>query len=320
MKVEPAAREPARESENIVLIVEDEPVLRATMARSLSKLTDVEVVDAGTVADARALLKALTPRVVILDLHLPDGTGIDLLPDIEQAKLTTAILFVTAYPHRIDQHSNRPGGLTVLEKPIAMNELRRVVADAFSGAGVRTLSESPFCLADYMQLAWLSHRSARIDIRRHGGLLGSVWIKEGHGYHAQDAGGTGNSALGRLLFATGVTTETHPVTTFPLTQTLHGNCEELLLDATRRFDEDSHPPPENEGNAASPSAGQSLLDASWDDPAPATFDDLYAKGVDALLSKAYAEAYQAFSEAAKLGTSPGLETNLNRLRALGFGP
>jgi CheY-like chemotaxis protein len=78
-----------------VLVVEDEPVnralLRAVLERSESeRLRDCRMVEAGTLADARRSLKAGAFDVVILDVRLPDGTGLALARELAQARSVPA--------------------------------------------------------------------------------------------------------------------------------------------------------------------------------------------------------------------------------------
>jgi CheY-like chemotaxis protein len=61
-----------------VLIVEDDPVLRDSTARLLAA-DDVETITAGTTAEALARLGAMTFDCMVLDLALPDGSGLELL-------------------------------------------------------------------------------------------------------------------------------------------------------------------------------------------------------------------------------------------------
>jgi CheY-like chemotaxis protein len=70
-----------------VLLVEDEPVnralLRAVLERSTSeRLRDCDIVEAANLADARGSLLAQTFDVVILDVRLPDGSGLTLARDL----------------------------------------------------------------------------------------------------------------------------------------------------------------------------------------------------------------------------------------------
>ncbi len=313
-------------AERRVLIVEDEPVLRASMARGLSKLSNIEIVVAGNVAEGKKLIAALSPQVLVLDLHLPDGTGIELLAEVDRSKLTASTIFVTAYPQRIEGRMPNRKDVSVLEKPVPMAQLRGAVLSALDALCGETVAASPFCLADYMQLAGFSRRTVQIDLYRRGDRIGSVWVQDGFGYHAEDSKGGGPRALRRMLGMNDVSIECKALTEEPtMPRTLDGSCEELLVESMRFFDESAHhgtteppemelemppsPPPRREPEPTLPSIGE----------APATFEDLYARGVDALLSHQYGEAFASFLEASKLGTTTGLEANLARLRAMGYG-
>lgn len=70
-----------------VLLVEDEPVnralLRAVLERSdAERLRDCDIVEAANLADARGSLQARNFDVVILDVRLPDGSGLTLARDL----------------------------------------------------------------------------------------------------------------------------------------------------------------------------------------------------------------------------------------------
>src|SRR2546426_6858381 len=61
-----------------LLIVEDEPVLAQNLVKAFAgQGFDVEV--AGRIADAKRLVASRLPDVALLDLRLPDGSGLDLL-------------------------------------------------------------------------------------------------------------------------------------------------------------------------------------------------------------------------------------------------
>ncbi len=325
----PTGSVPPRETDRVVLIVEDEPILRASMARGLSRLSSIEVVVAGNVANARKLIAALQPRVLLVDLHLPDGSGLELLTGVGGGR--SAIIFVTAYPQKLEGKLSTRPGVRVLEKPVPIAELRSTVLDVLDELGVQGRTSSPFCLADYLQLAGYSRRTVRIDLYHDGEKLGAVWVMDGEGYHAEDGRGTGESALRRLLVASDVTVECHAVHGPPkAARTLDKSCEELLIDSTRFFDEAARDGLELEAAVEPALAALEVAAAAQDRPtltcpvtprsaAPETFDQLYARGVEALLSRSYADAYSSFAAARKLGSTTGLETNLKRLRAMGYG-
>jgi signal transduction histidine kinase/CheY-like chemotaxis protein/CHASE3 domain sensor protein len=68
-----------------VLIVEDDPVLRASTAQLLAA-DNVETVTAGTTAEARALLGSTPFDCVVLDLTLPDRSGLELLAEMARGE------------------------------------------------------------------------------------------------------------------------------------------------------------------------------------------------------------------------------------------
>ena len=55
-----------------VLVLDDEAVLRTSMARGISKLSGVEVLEAGSLAEAEEVLDRTPPALVIADIDLPD--------------------------------------------------------------------------------------------------------------------------------------------------------------------------------------------------------------------------------------------------------
>ena len=62
-----------------ILLVEDETLIREALASLLALEDDLEVVArAGSVAEAKAVLRSTEVDVALLDLQLPDGDGIDL--------------------------------------------------------------------------------------------------------------------------------------------------------------------------------------------------------------------------------------------------
>ena len=66
----------------------------------LDELTDVEIVgQAETVAEAISAIGKLQPDVVILDIRMPDGSGIDVLQTIKQDEPMPVVIVLTNYPY-----------------------------------------------------------------------------------------------------------------------------------------------------------------------------------------------------------------------------
>jgi len=85
--------EPAR-----VFLVDDHEIVRQGVASLLTAAGGIEVVgEAGTVEQARSRIAATRPDVALLDVRLPDGSGIDLCRDILSRYPDMRCLILTAY-------------------------------------------------------------------------------------------------------------------------------------------------------------------------------------------------------------------------------
>ena len=81
-----------------VFLVDDHEIVRRGIADLLDAEADLEVVgEAGTVAQARARIAATQPDVVVLDVRLPDGSGIDVCREVRNTQPGIRCLILTAY-------------------------------------------------------------------------------------------------------------------------------------------------------------------------------------------------------------------------------
>ena len=80
-----------------ILVIDDEESVRYSFHRFLTK-------EHHSVATAACYCKALAQMnrrrfdLIIADMHLPDGWGIDILNEVAQRNLTTRVIIITAYP------------------------------------------------------------------------------------------------------------------------------------------------------------------------------------------------------------------------------
>ena len=74
-----------------VVLVDDHALFRAGVRSELGGLVDV-VGDAATVADAVALIREQAPDVVLLDVHMPDGGGLEVLRQVSADATATQFL------------------------------------------------------------------------------------------------------------------------------------------------------------------------------------------------------------------------------------
>lgn len=81
-----------------VFLVDDHEIVRRGLADLVHSQPDLDVVgEAGTVRQAIGRIEATMPAVAVLDVRLPDGSGIDLCRDIRSRLPSVACLILTAY-------------------------------------------------------------------------------------------------------------------------------------------------------------------------------------------------------------------------------
>ena len=79
-----------------ILIIDDEPQLRGLLARIIS-LEGYDVLQAENCASGLKILQRETPDVVLCDVKLPDGNGVDLVAKIKAAVPESEVILLTAY-------------------------------------------------------------------------------------------------------------------------------------------------------------------------------------------------------------------------------
>jgi DNA-binding NarL/FixJ family response regulator len=81
-----------------VLLVDDHDLIRQGLARAFERAADFCVVgQAGTVSEALDLVKLHSPDVVITDVRLPDGTGLDLVRTARTSSDSIGLVVLTMY-------------------------------------------------------------------------------------------------------------------------------------------------------------------------------------------------------------------------------
>ena len=81
-----------------LLLVDDHEVVRAGLRALLAGIEGIEVVgEAGSVAEAVSEAARLAPEVILMDLRLSDGSGIDACREILSSAPHTRIVFLTSY-------------------------------------------------------------------------------------------------------------------------------------------------------------------------------------------------------------------------------
>jgi DNA-binding response OmpR family regulator len=107
-----------------ILVVDDSPHI-GVLCRIQFEHRGYRVSVAGTLADARRSLAADPPDAVLLDIHLPDGLGLELLDELRRSAATSSlpVIVVTAEGDEQMLQESRRLGATVLTKPFSPSKL-----------------------------------------------------------------------------------------------------------------------------------------------------------------------------------------------------
>jgi CheY-like chemotaxis protein len=130
----------------VILVVEDNPA-NLLLVKAVLRLADLTVVEATTVAAARVLVRDTMPDLVLMDVRLPDGDGLELTRELKASPVTAAIpvLVLTAHAMKGDGEAAAAAGCDgFITKPIdtrtLADEVRRHLARA---SPRRPLDSSP---------------------------------------------------------------------------------------------------------------------------------------------------------------------------------
>ena len=121
-----------------LLIVEDEEILGKNIRRALEKLGHA-VSLAQTCGDAERLFSELNPDLTLMDLRLPDGSGLDLLAKLRAQSPSSQMIMMTAHATIEDAvRAIKLGAVDYLQKPLHMDDLRHAVTRALDENQLRT--------------------------------------------------------------------------------------------------------------------------------------------------------------------------------------
>lgn len=121
-----------------VLIVDDHEMVRLGVRQLLSLDAELRVVgEAASVAEAIAAAELLRPDVILMDLRLPDGSGVDACREILSSHGAIRVLFLTSHSDRDAIMSTVLAGASgYLLKDIRHDALVRAIKNAAAGRPV----------------------------------------------------------------------------------------------------------------------------------------------------------------------------------------
>jgi len=121
----------APDQSDLVLVVDDDEAMRESLV-DLLRLEGLKTIQAGRVDEGLELFATRRPAVVVLDHHLPDGTGTELAQQIKDRDPETPVLLLTGFAS-LDTAAEAVGRLDAyIIKPVAPKMFLKSVSDALS--------------------------------------------------------------------------------------------------------------------------------------------------------------------------------------------
>jgi two-component system, OmpR family, KDP operon response regulator KdpE len=126
----------------LVLVVEDEPQMRRFLSTTL-RAREYQVVEAGTAREALAQVAGRNPDVILLDLGLPDGDGLEVARQVRRSG-PTPIIVISARGREHDKVAALDlGADDYLTKPFGVHELLARIRVALRHASLPPGSAGP---------------------------------------------------------------------------------------------------------------------------------------------------------------------------------
>lgn len=182
-----------------LLVVDDEPNILFTIKSTLES-DSLEVLTASTGREGLESFRRYSPEVVLLDVRLPDQSGLELFQQIHQLDPKVPVIVMTAFS-RTDTaiEAIRNGAFEYLVKPVALGELRSLVRQAvevsvLSHKRIRLeeATEEPEFNADYI----VGHSLAMQGIYKAIGRVASQDVT----VLIQGESGTGKELIARAIY------------------------------------------------------------------------------------------------------------------------
>src|SRR5580692_2447586 len=117
-----------------LLVIDDEQSVRYSFQRVLEG-DGTTVLTAGTAAEGLKAVREQAPDVVVLDIQLPDRSGLDLFQDLHQLDPKRPVIFITAHgTTETAIEAMKGGAFDYLIKPVDLERVSQILDRAFEAA------------------------------------------------------------------------------------------------------------------------------------------------------------------------------------------
>jgi DNA-binding NarL/FixJ family response regulator len=118
-----------------LLVVDDHPFFRAGIIQWINQQDTLTCVgEAGSIKEAREAVKRLQPDIILLDLRLGDGDGLDLIAELAETHPESRILALSQFDEVVyARRALKAGARGYLMKSVATDDLQEAVQCLMSG-------------------------------------------------------------------------------------------------------------------------------------------------------------------------------------------
>lgn len=232
------------------LVLDDDVCVMTVVTKALrTALPEASILSARSVSEAQMLAAEYKFDFLLLDIHLPDGTGIDLLCDLQTTNPTAKCVIMTAAPlPEYREQANNLGVLRFLEKPVdpkAICALAKEHRDSLLSESAQSKATqfaatlSSLSSMDIIQLKCLGRATQALEFIAPQGS-GRIYFYRGEIVHAETQNAQGETAFQQIVGWRGGRVVELPDAK-ESARTISANWQSLLLCAAQAVDESRSP-------------------------------------------------------------------------------
>jgi CheY-like chemotaxis protein len=224
----------------IILILEDCLVTAVTLERTiLTHLPACRPIIARNLQEARLRATGISVDIFILDVVVPDGSGLDFLWEMATVQPQAQAIVITSNPlPEYQVQSAALGALQFLEKPVSSQVFLQFLTQAFAATNTSQAFHATLMdltPLDIIQLKCLSGATTAMEFAS-GGRLGQLYFRGGNIVHAELEGEVGVTALREIFsWSKGTAREFPPEP--EVETTIKGSWQSLVMEVAQAVDE-----------------------------------------------------------------------------------
>ena len=179
------------------------------------------------------------PELVIINTHLPDRSGLELIDELTHQGLSIPLIYITKNsPDQYVTYSQQYDFIRFLKHPFDIKQLIELIEEIVTKKQEFPNDIAPFNSTDYLQMAEYGRYSVKIEVFKKNKQIGEIIVSEGLPWNAKMKDKSPLTAFQELVSCEADYVTCHKVNAQHLgKQTLFGTAEHLLLETFQQIDE-----------------------------------------------------------------------------------